>query len=99
MQEYDVSGVVVLHTPEATGSAIKIDPSWSCAKMNGDVIKIRAKLEDFKGDEFARKKKLDDTVMMFTKLIDEFVLITYPYHEVLEELKPRLEELYLKPKI
>lgn len=98
MQKYDVSGVTVLHTPETTKSAVRIDPSWSCAKQVEDRVKIRAKLEDFGGDEVARKKKLDDTVNMFKTLRDEFVLIVYPYHEVLEKLVAKLEELNLKPK-
>lgn len=98
MQKYDVSGVTVLHTPGATRSSVKIDPSWSCAKQVDDRVKIRAKLEDFGGDEVARKQKLDNTVDMFKTLRDEFTLIVYPYHEVLEKLVVKLEELYSKPK-
>jgi len=98
MEKYDVSGVTVLHTPETTRSAIKIDPSWSCAKQVGETVKIRAKLEDFGGDKAARQKKLDDTVNMFKMLRDEFVLIIYPYDEILEKLVKTLEELNTKPK-
>lgn len=93
MQKYDVSGVTVLHTPEATKSAVRIDPTWSCAKQEGDIVKIRAKLEDFDGNELARKKKLDNTVTMFKMLRDEFVLTVYPYHEILEKLIMKLDEL------
>lgn len=96
MQKYDISGVTVLHTPEMTIGTVKIDPSWSCAKQEGDKVKIRAKLEDFGGDEVARKKKLDQTVDMFRNLRDEFTLIVYPYHEVLEKLVVKLDELYPK---
>lgn len=93
MDKYDVSGAVVIHTPEVSVSTVKIDPSWSCAKQIGDEVKIRAKLEDFGGDALARQKKLDDTVNMFTTLRDEFVLVIYPYHEILERLLIKLDEL------
>jgi hypothetical protein len=93
MDKYDISGAIVLHTPEISLSTVKIDPSWSCAKQVEDEVKIRAKLEDFGGDAVARQKKLDDTVNMFRTLRDEFVLVIYPYHEILERLLIKLEEL------
>ena len=74
-------------------STVKIDPSWSCAKQVEEKVKIRAKLEDFDGDAVARKKKLDDTVNMFKTLRDELVLTIYPYHEVVERLILKLEEI------
>jgi hypothetical protein len=93
MDQHDISGVAVLHTPEVTLSTVKIDPSWSCAKQVEEKVKIRAKLEDFDGDAVARKKKLDDTVNMFKTLRDELVLTIYPYHEVVERLILKLEEI------
>jgi hypothetical protein len=69
LKKHDVGGVVILHTPGHSEYLHKLDPSYSCAKVDGNEVRIRAKLqEDFKGDKDAWYKKVRDTVNMFNLL-------------------------------
>lgn len=61
----DIAGVVVLHEPGHSEFLVKVDPTYSCVKIKGDQIRIKAKLkEDFNGDKKAWTKKVGDSANM-----------------------------------
>lgn len=71
LNEEDIAGSVVLHTPGHAEYFMKVDPSYSCAKIEGDMLRIKAKLqEDFQGDKKAWTKKMTDTVNMISLMAD-----------------------------
>lgn len=90
LDKYEVAAIVVLHRPGHTEPLVKIETPFSCARTEGETVKIRAKLEDFKGNKDVRKKKLLDTSVMFRKLLDTCITKIYPYFEVSEELDEKL---------
>lgn len=67
IEDADVGATVVLHTPGYAEYFIKIDPSYSCAKVDGDQIRIVAKAADFKNQE-DQARKIADTANMFSLL-------------------------------
>jgi hypothetical protein len=71
----DVAGYVVIHTPDSghqfSEYLAKFDPSYSCAKLEGDHLRVKAKLADFNGDVEARNKKIKDTVSMLHHLAED----------------------------
>ena len=68
IKRYDVGAVVVLHLPNNSEFYQQISPTYSCAKHNGDHVRIRAKLADFNGDKEAWTKKVTDTSNMLNLL-------------------------------
>lgn len=69
LKEYDIAGLVVIHTPGHSEYLVRIDPSYSCAKFESDsMVRIRAKLADFNGDKDAWTKKVTDTSNMLSLL-------------------------------
>ena len=71
LKEYDINATVCLHTPGFSELLMKVDASYSCAKIEGDVLRIKAKLqEDFNGDKEAWNKKVADTVNMIVHFQD-----------------------------
>ena len=68
LKNYDIAGIVTLHTPGFSEYLFHITPSYSCAKVETDAIRIRAKLIDFKGDKQKQKQVLTDTSNMFNLL-------------------------------
>lgn len=51
LEKHDIAGMIVLHTPGHSEYLLKIDPSYSCAQLSGDGLRVRARLkEDFNGD-------------------------------------------------
>lgn len=68
LKEHDIAAMVVLHTPGHSEYVIRIDPSYSCAKFEGeDRIRVKAKLkEDFAGDKNAWEQTLSDTSNMLS---------------------------------
>lgn len=64
MLKYDIGGLVVLHTPGHSEYLLRIDPSYSCAKFEGDNIRIKAKLKDFNGDKNKWEEKVAGTSNM-----------------------------------
>lgn len=68
MLKYDIGGFCVLHTPGHSEYLLRIDPSYSCAKFEGDNVRIRAKLKDFNGDKKAWEEKVASTSNMLSLL-------------------------------
>lgn len=64
----DVAGVVALHTPGYSEFIIRINPSYSCAILQENSIRFKAKAEDFGGDTKARNKAINDTSNMMALL-------------------------------
>lgn len=61
LDQYDIAGAVILHTPGFTEYLNKIDPSYSCAKMDGDAFRIK---NTHIKDEEEKKKFTRDTLNM-----------------------------------
>jgi len=49
----DIAGMVLLHTPGHGEYFIKVDPTYSCAFIENEKLRIRSKLAEYGGD---RKK-------------------------------------------
>lgn len=70
LQKHDIAASVVLHTPGFSEYLLHITPSYSCAWLENGGIRVRAKKEDYNGDEAMRNKRLTDTVNMIRLLSD-----------------------------
>jgi len=70
LAKYDIAGFVVIHTPGNSEYFIKIDPTYSCAKFEGDMVRIKAKLSEYGGNKELWTEKVSDTANMFS-LISE----------------------------
>jgi hypothetical protein len=64
LSKHDIAGVVVIHTPGHTEYLNKLNPTYSCVKVNGDELRFKSKLADYNGDKAAWKKKTTDSVDM-----------------------------------
>jgi hypothetical protein len=52
LTEHDIAAVVVLHTPGFCEFMLHVSPSYSCARFDGNELRVRAKLkEDYQGDK------------------------------------------------
>ena len=68
----DIAGCVVLHTPQFSEYHVKINPSYSCARFEGDNLRVKAKLqEDFNGDKNLMQYKVKNTVNMLNHLAED----------------------------
>jgi hypothetical protein len=66
--KYDIGAMVIIHTPDHSEYYMNISPSYSCAKHDGDTVRIKAKLKDFNGDKKAWQLKVTDTSNMLSLL-------------------------------
>lgn len=64
----DIAGHVVIHEPGYSEYLLKVDPTYSCAKIRGNRLEIKAKKDDFLGDTDRQSKVIGDTVNMVTHL-------------------------------
>lgn len=65
LKKHDIAGMFVLHTPGHGEFMLHVDTGYSCAKFNGNELRVRAKLqEDFGGDKKKWEQKIGDTVNM-----------------------------------
>lgn len=53
LKQHDIAALIVLHTPGHSEYLLSIDPSYSCARFEGDYLRIKAKLAEFGGDKKA----------------------------------------------
>ena len=85
LKKYDIAGVVVIHTPGHSEFVCSVSPSYSCAKITGDRLRVKAKLnEDFGGDRQAWKQKVRDTSNMLSLLSETMASMTMQLIEVSE---------------
>lgn len=66
LEKYDVAASVVLHTPGHTEYLTKIDPSYSCAKLENRQFLIKTKGLDISKEK--KKKMVIDTANMLNGL-------------------------------
>lgn len=92
LNEYDIAGSVILHSPGFSEYFTKINPSYSCAKFDGDGIRVKAKLnEDFNGDKKAWNKKVTDTVNMIEHIADVSGKLSLTMFSVIEMLEKYID--------
>lgn len=70
LQKHDIAANVVLHTPGHSEYILHITPTYSCAWIENDMIRFRARKEDYNGNVSIRDKKIADTANML-KLLSE----------------------------
>lgn len=64
----DIAAHVVLHEPGFSEYLLKVDPTYSCAKIRDNKLQIKSKKEYFLGDTTKQRKVVEDTVNMATHL-------------------------------
>lgn len=70
LQKYDIAGNIVLHTPGHSEYLLHITPAYSCAWLENDTVRFRAKKEDYNGNVMVRNQKIADTANMLRLLSD-----------------------------
>lgn len=78
LSKHDIAGLVVIHEPGHSEFLNKLDPTWSACRINGDRIRVKAKLEDFAGNVKARNKAIADTSNMLHLLCDTTARMLMP---------------------
>lgn len=89
LEKHDIAGLVVLHTPRHAEYVMKVNPSYSCAKLENDGIRIKAKLqEDFNGDKKAWETTVRDTSNMLNLISEvggKIILSVMELSKILDE--------------
>lgn len=67
--KYDCAAIVILCSESHLEYLHHVTPSWSCAKLEGNELRIKAKREDFPTLE-AQKKCVTDTIGMVVGFLD-----------------------------
>ena len=62
LDKHDIAGCVVIHTPGHTEYALKLDPSYSCAKLERG--QLRFKTKGMNVPPSTKRKLLEDTANM-----------------------------------
>lgn len=70
LSKYDIAANVVLHTPGHSEYLLHITPKYSCAWIENDMIRFRARKEDYNGNTMIRDQKIADTLNMLRLLSD-----------------------------
>lgn len=68
LRKYDIAALVVLHTPGHSEYLMHVETTYSCAKYNGDLLRVKARLKDYNGNKELWTEKVTDTSNMFNLL-------------------------------
>jgi hypothetical protein len=55
LHKHDIAGAIVIHTPGHSEYMTELSPSYSCAKFEGEYLRIKAKKSDYKTIEAWRE--------------------------------------------
>ncbi len=92
LKEYDLGASIVLHTPGFSEFLLKVDPSYSCVKTNGDEIRIKTRLqEDYNGDKKLRDKAIEDSVNMIGHFGDVNGKTALMFFELMDRIKKEID--------
>lgn len=91
LDENDISGSVVIHTPGFAEYLLKLNPTYACTTVEGDMIRIKAKLAEFNGDKEAWTKKISDTVNMLECLAESNGKNALNIYSILDKLKEKID--------
>lgn len=94
LDDHDIAGVIVLHKERFAEYFVKINPSYSCAKFEGDRLRIRAKAEDYGGDTNLRNKALTDTSSMLYSLSECTGKLAIPLIQASETLDKAVQAIH-----
>ncbi len=70
LKKFDIAGNIVLHTPGHSEYILHITPSYSCAWLENDNIRFRARKQDYNRNAAIRDQKIADTLNMLRLLSD-----------------------------
>jgi hypothetical protein len=68
LAKHDIAASVVLHTPGHSEFLVKVNPSYSCAKLENDRFVVKIKASHYNDDKIARDKIVADTSNMMMHL-------------------------------
>lgn len=64
LAKYDIAGTAILHTPGFSEFIVNINPSYSCAWIQGERFRMKALKKDYATEQEWRQKTQDTTNMM-----------------------------------
>lgn len=80
LKKYDIAANCVLHTPGHSEYLLEITPSYSCAWLENNVMRFRARKADYNGNTMIRDQKIADTANMMNLLSEvmgrNFLMLT-----------------------
>lgn len=92
VKKHDIGAMVVLHSPGYSEYLNHLATSYSCAFIEGDKLRIRARLqEDFKGDREAWQKKITDTINMLQHFTDVSGPMLLAFFDLIDLIKKKVE--------
>lgn len=92
VDDNDIAALVFLHTPGYGEYLVKVDPSYSVAKIEGDQLRVKAKLkEDFNGDKEAWVRKTTDTSNMLMVFSETCGPAIHVIMQMSQELDKRID--------
>lgn len=76
LSKHDIAGIVILYEPQHSEHLIKVDPTWSCAKLDPvkGILRMKAKKEDYSGKVELRNKAINDTTNMIVHFTDQLAM-------------------------
>lgn len=90
LQKYDIAANVVLHTPGHSEYLLHITPTYSCAWLENDMVRFRARKADYNGNEMVRNQKIADTLNMLRLLSDTAAKNALALLEVADQFDERI---------
>lgn len=91
LKSENVGASVVLHAPGFSEFYLHVDPDYSCAKMENNGVRIRAKLADFKGNKTNRDLAITDTINLLVHLADTSGQTSLMLYHLLDEVKKHID--------
>ena len=94
LQKYDIAANVILHTPGHSEYLLHITPTYSCAWLENDMVRFRARKQDYNGNAMMRDKKIADTLNMLRLLSDTAGKNALALMEVADQFDKKIEADY-----
>ena len=87
LKKHDIAGFVLIHTPGFVEYLNHINPSYSCAFVQGEQLRVKLKTAELPGGKVQAKQLAEDTYNMVTLMTDILTMHTPGYIDFQKMLK------------
>jgi energy-coupling factor transporter ATP-binding protein EcfA2 len=96
--KHDVAAIVVLHTPNHSEYLLRLDPTYSCARFDGNKLHVKSNLmKNFHGDRGKWQKQLGNTANMFEMLTKTNGTVLMGLMPISEKVSEEFNAIHNKP--
>src|SRR5262245_40275602 len=96
-RKHDLCGIAIIASPDATEYTIEIEPSWTCCRIEGNLLRIRTKGLNLTPEQ--KRKLLENTAGTILGFVTAMKAVNEQFETILTVLGQHLEIAHIDKRL